>query len=290
MKCFKFFITLSALVLCCSAAFASTDNKGSKSTQIDSLSYAMGVLQSEGLKEYAIQRLGVDSAYLKDFTKGIYEGACEASKKKVAFYAGVQIGQQVSNQIITGMNQELFAGDNTQSISLEKFLAGFIGNLNNEKLQISKAQAQEITQRLMQELKTKNLEKKYGANRKAGEEFLKQNATKNSVTVLPSGLQYRIITEGTGAKPTATDRVKVNYRGTLIDGTEFDSSYKRNQPATFGVGQVIKGWTEALQLMPAGSKWEIYIPQELAYGERESGKIPPFSALIFEVELLEIVK
>ncbi len=290
MKCFKFFITLGAFILCCNAAFASTDKKGSKNTPTDSLSYAMGILQSEGLKEYAIQRLGVDSAYLKDFTKGIYEGACEANKKKAAFYAGVQIGQQVSNQIITGMNQELFAGDSTQSISLEKFLAGFIGNLNNEKLQISKAQAQEITQRLMQELKAKNLEKKYGANRKAGEEFLKQNATKNDVTVLPSGLQYRIITEGTGAKPTATDRVKVNYRGTLIDGTEFDSSYKRNQPATFGVGQVIKGWTEALQLMPAGSKWEIYIPQELAYGERESGKIPPFSALIFEVELQEIVK
>ncbi len=289
MKSIKI-IALSVLAMCCTTAIAGTDKKEGKNTQTDSLSYAMGVLQSEGLREYAVQRMGVDSAYLKEFTKGIREGAGKVNKKKAAFYAGVQIGQQVSNQIVSGMNKELFDGDSTQSISLEQFLAGFIGSFNNEELQISKEQAQEITQRLMKELKAKALEKKYGANRQAGEDFLKQNAQKQGVNVLPSGLQYRVITEGTGAKPTATDRVKVNYRGTLVDGTEFDSSYKRNQPATFGVGQVIKGWTEALQLMPAGSKWEIYIPHELGYGERESGKIPPFSALIFEVELLEIVK
>ncbi len=287
-KCFK--IALCALVLCCTAANADNKSKKSKFTQTDSLSYAMGVLQSEGLREYAVQRLKVDSTCFKDFVKGIHEGAGKANKKKAAFYAGVQIGQQVSQQMIGSMNQDLYGNDSTQSVSLEQFMNGFIGSFNNEELQISKDEARELVQRLMEELKAKQLEKKYGANRQAGEDFLKQNARKPGVKVTASGLQYRIITEGTGAKPTATDRVKVHYRGTLLDGTEFDSSYKRNQPATFGVGQVIKGWTEALQLMPVGSKWEIFIPQELGYGERESGKIPPLSMLIFEVELLEIVK
>jgi FKBP-type peptidyl-prolyl cis-trans isomerase len=105
---------------------------------------------------------------------------------------------------------------------------------------------------------------------------------------LPSGLQYKILTEGTGPKPTASDSVKCNYRGTLVNGTEFDSSYKRGQPATFGVGQVIKGWTEALQLMPVGSKWQLVIPSSLAYGERGPGEIGPDATLIFEVELLSI--
>ena len=134
------------------------------------------------------------------------------------------------------------------------------------------------------------MEKKYGANRIAGEEFLKANAKKDSVKVTPSGLQYKILTVGTGEIPTKEDKVKVNYEGHLIDGTEFDSSYKRNKPVTFPVGQVIAGWTEALCMMPVGSKWMIYVPQELAYKDREQAKIPPFSCLILTVELLEIEK
>ena len=134
------------------------------------------------------------------------------------------------------------------------------------------------------------MEAKYGKNRTDGEAFLKANAKKDSVQTTPSGLQYKVLVAGTGEKPKATDRVKVNYEGHLIDGTEFDSSYKRNQPATFACNQVIKGWTEALTMMPVGSKWEIYVPQELGYGAREAGKIPPLSTLIFTVELLEIVK
>ena len=114
--------------------------------------------------------------------------------------------------------------------------------------------------------------------------------TKEGVQVTPSGLQYKVIKQGKGAVPTATDKVSVHYRGTLIDGTEFDSSYKRNKPTEFAANQVIKGWTEALTMMPVGSKWELYIPQELAYGSRNQGQIKPFSTLIFEVELLDIVK
>jgi FKBP-type peptidyl-prolyl cis-trans isomerase FklB len=123
-----------------------------------------------------------------------------------------------------------------------------------------------------------------------GEAFLAENAKKEGVKVTASGLQYKIITKGEGPVPTNTQKVKVHYEGRLIDGEVFDSSYKRGQPATFGVNQVIKGWTEALTMMPAGSKWELYIPQELAYGSREQQSIPAFSCLIFTVELLEVVK
>src|SRR5271169_1354917 len=123
------------------------------------------------------------------------------------------------------------------------------------------------------------------ANKKQGDAFLAENKTKEGVVTLPSGLQYKILKEGTGPKPTASDTVVTNYRGTLLNGTEFDSSYKSGQPATFGVGQVIKGWTEALQLMPVGSKWQLYIPSDLAYGARQAGPdITPESTLVFEVE------
>ena len=140
-------------------------------------------------------------------------------------------------------------------------------------------------------IKAKALEEKYGENKAAGEKFLAENKTKEGVVTTESGLQYKVIKAGKGEIPTKESTVKVNYKGTLIDGTEFDSSYKRNAPATFRADQVIKGWTEALTMMPVGSKWELYIPQELAYGARETGgQIKPFSTLIFEVELLEIEK
>ena len=126
-------------------------------------------------------------------------------------------------------------------------------------------------------------------NKKAGEEFLSANKTKDGVVTLPSGLQYKVLKEGTGPKPTASDTVVCNYRGTLLNNTEFDSSYKRGQPATFPVGQVIKGWTEALQLMPVGSKWQLFVPASLAYGAQGAGAdIGPESTLIFEVELISI--
>ena len=133
-------------------------------------------------------------------------------------------------------------------------------------------------------------EAKAKPNISAGQKFLATNKTKQGVRTTPSGLQYEVITEGTGIKPTASDTVVTHYRGTLIDGTEFDNSYNRGQPATFPVGGVIKGWTEALQLMPAGSKYKLYIPHNLAYGTNETGPIPAGSVLIFEVELLEVKK
>jgi FKBP-type peptidyl-prolyl cis-trans isomerase FklB len=142
-----------------------------------------------------------------------------------------------------------------------------------------------------QRITERALEARYADNKAAGEKFLAENKTKEGVVTTESGLQYKIITEGKGAIPAKTDRVSVNYKGTLIDGTEFDSSYKNNKPAVFGASQVIPGWTEALTMMPVGSKWELYIPQDLAYGSRETGsQIKPFSTLIFEVELVGIEK
>ena len=134
------------------------------------------------------------------------------------------------------------------------------------------------------------MEKKYGDNRLAGEAFLAENAKKDSVIVLPSGVQYKVLVAGTGETPQANSKVEVNYEGRLIDGTVFDSSYKRNKPQEFGVGSVIPGFSEALQLMKEGSTWEIYIPQELGYGDREMSNSPikPYSALIFKVELLSV--
>ena len=264
--------------------------KANLKTDIDSLSYSIGMAQTQGLKGYLTGRLDVDTAYMAEFIKGLNEGANKTSKKDIAYMAGLQIGQQISNQMMKGINQELFAGDSTKTISKDNFMAGFItGTLEKGGVMTMEA-AQEYTRTAMETIKAKAMEEKYADNKAAGEKFLAENKAKEGVKTTESGLQYKVITEGKGEIPADTCKVKVNYKGTLIDGTEFDSSYKRNEPATFRANQVIKGWTEALTMMPVGSKWELYIPQELAYGSRESGQIKPFSTLIFEVELVGIEK
>ena len=158
--------------------------------------------------------------------------------------------------------------------------------LKNGKPQLNEQQANGVIMACVQRIK----EGKSASNKKAGEEFLTANKTKPGVVALPSGLQYIVLKEGTGPKPLATDKVKCHYQGTLLDGTIFDSSIQRGQPIDFSVTGVIPGWTEALQLMPVGSKWRLFIPASLAYGDQQAGKISPGSTLIFEVELLEIVK
>ena len=264
--------------------------KANLKTDIDSLSYSIGMAQTQGLKGYLTGRLDVDTAYMAEFIKGLNEGANKTSKKDIAYMAGLQIGQQISNQMMKGINQELFAGDSTKTISKDNFMAGFIAGTLEKGGVMTMEAAQEYTRTAMETIKAKAMEEKYADNKAAGEKFLAENKTKEGVKTTESGLQYKVITEGKGEIPADTCKVKVNYKGTLIDGTEFDSSYKRNEPATFRANQVIKGWTEALTMMPVGSKWELYIPQELAYGSRESGQIKPFSTLIFEVELVSIEK
>src|SRR5258706_1694551 len=171
-------------------------------------------------------------------------------------------------------------------------LRGMKDALAGGKMLLTEEEERTILTQLSLEARKKQEEQQKlaaGASKKVGEEYLAANKTKDGVVTLPSGLQYKILTEGTGPKPTAADSVTCNYRGTLLNGTEFDSSYKRGHPETFPVTGVIKGWTEALQLMPVGSQWQLFIPAELAYGERgPSPEIGPNSTLVFEVELLSI--
>lgn len=279
-------IAVAASLVSCTAQ----SPKASFKTDVDTLSYAIGMAQTQGLKEYLVGRLNVDTAYMNDFIKGLNDGANKTGKKDVAYMAGLQIGQQIKTQMEPGINRELFGNDSTQSINMANFMAGFISGTTGKGGMMSADSAQRYVQENMEAIKERSSEKQYAENRDKGVKFLEENKTKEGVQTTESGLQYKIITQGKGTIPAATDRVKVNYRGTLIDGTEFDSSYKRNEPATFAANQVIKGWTEALTMMPVGSKWELYIPQDLAYGSRDTGTIPPYSTLIFEVELLDIVK
>ncbi len=264
--------------------------KANLKSDVDTLSYAIGMAQTQGLKEYLVTRLDVDTAYMDEFIKGLNEGANAGDdKQKNAYYAGLQIGQQISNQMMKGINHELFGDDSTQTISLKNFMAGFVSGTTGKGGLMTVDSAQMVAQKMMQEVKAKAMEKTYGPNKVAGEKFLAANAKKAGVKTLPGGVQYKVIKEGNGKVPADTSMVKVNYEGRTIEGKVFDSSYKRNMPADFRCNQVIKGWTTALTHMPVGSVWEVYIPQELAYGERQQGAdIKPFSVLIFKIELLEV--
>ena len=274
------------------ATFVSCGNSTPKADlkdEVDTLSYAMGMAQTQGLKEYLSDRLQIDTAYMDDFIKGLNDGANAGDdKKKAAYYAGIQIGQQISNQMVKGINHEVFGGDSTKTISLKNFMAGFVSGTTGKKGLMTIEQAGRIAQEKMVSIKAKAMEKQYGPNKVAGEKFLAANKKKPGVVTLPSGVQYKVIKEGNGPMPKDTSMVKVQYEGKTIDGKVFDSSYKRGEPVSLRANQVIKGWTEALVHMPVGSVWEVYIPQNLAYGEREQGQIKPFSVLIFKIELVSL--
>ena len=266
----------------------STSSKPNLKNDVDTLSYAMGMAQTQGLKQYLAQ-MEIDTTYMDAFIKGLNEGANAGDdKKKAAYYMGIQIGQQISNRMVKGINHELFGEDSTKTISLKNFMAGFVQGVKGKKGLMTVEQAGQVAQMKMMAIKAKNMEEQYGPLKKKGEEWMAANAKKAGVKTLPSGVQYKVIKEGSGAMPKDTSTVKVNYEGRLIDGTVFDSSYKRGEAVTLRANQVIKGWTEALVHMPAGSVWEVYIPQELAYGDREQGQIKPYSPLIFKIELISV--
>ena len=272
------------------ASCTSQAPKASFKGETDSLSYMLGIANTEGLVFGMERQFGIDSLLIDDFLKGFLEGVNKSQSNNKSYNAGYQIGQQVGSQGFENMDRGIFGNDSTKAINKSNFLAGFADALQ-KKAQTSTQAANDYVSTYVKELRSKQLEEQFGENKAAGEKFLAENAKKEGVVTTESGLQYKIIKAGKGEIPTKESTVKVHYKGTLIDGTEFDSSYSRKEPAKFGVTNVIKGWTEALQLMPVGSKWQLYIPQELAYGERQSGShIKPFSALVFEVELLEIEK
>ena len=290
-------VVLAVAILACFDGSAKRKGKKAKQAEaakvdtcsVDTFSYAIGMANTLGLKAYLAQRMNVDTAYMANFLEGFNATLSMDERKRLeAYAAGLQIRKQVEEQIIPGLNQRITGNDSTMLLNPKLFIEAFGNTLAGQPTDMSLQQAEEIAERQMKYYHDTNMERQYGDNRRAGEAFLAANAKKDSVETLPSGVQYKVLVKGSGDIPTATSKVKVNYEGRLIDGTVFDSSYERKQPATFGCNQVIKGWTEALTHMPVGSKWEIYIPQELGYGSREAGKIPPFSALVFTVELLDI--
>ena len=253
-------------------------------TSSDSLSYAAGKTATDGLLPYLQQQLHVDTAYMDDFVKGFEEAFDKVDDPKyLAYMAGSQIAQMAKQRILPSM-QGNFEGTDVK-LSENLFNKGFIASLKKDNSIIVDSVARNLFVTRSEEIK-KAQQAEYIEQNQA---WLKENATKEGVKTTSSGLQYKVITQGTGAIPTKTDKVVVKYEGKMIDGTVFDSSYKRNpQTSSFRCDQVIKGWTEALTMMPVGSKWELYIPENLAYGERQAGQIKPYSTLIFTVELDDI--
>lgn len=198
---------------------------------------------------------------------------------KLSYALGIGIGSQL-------------AGMGTKELNIDDFAQAIKDVISGSELKVDNAEAQTLVQNFFQEQEAKQQAAAAEAGKAAkaaGEAFLAENGKKDGVVTLPSGLQYQVLKEGDGKKPSATDQVVCHYEGTLIDGTVFDSSYQRNQPATFGLNQVIAGWTEGVQLMQEGAKYRFFIPYNLAYGERGAGaQIPPFAALVFDVELIEV--
>ncbi len=253
-------------------------------TTNDSLSFASGMAATQGLIPYLQQQLNVDTAYMADFILGFREAVKKQNDPHFrAYAAGYQVASMTDQRILPSARRD-FEGS-PYSITDSIFHAGFAAALANDTAIFTPLSGYEMVSKRAKEVRDA-ANAKYKAENEA---WLADNKGKDGVVTLPSGLQYKVITMGTGAKPTATDKVKVKYEGKTIDGNVFDSSYKRNpQTSSFRCDQVIKGWTEALTLMPVGSKWELYIPQNLAYGERQAGAIKPYSTLIFTVELDDI--
>ena len=292
-----------ALAVVASASFCTIDAKKKKKvveeavvavpvelkSSSDSVSYAAGMSITNGLMAYLKQQHGIDSAQMNIFIKAFEEviKAGEAPEAK-ARVAGVEIASQVRGRMLPGISGEFT--DTPDSIEADLFYRGFTDALKLDTTVFKQTTAETYFRQKQEADKKAKEEKLYGPNRRAGEEFLKENAKKDSVITTASGLQYKVLVKGEGKVPQLSDKVQVNYEGRLVDGTVFDASAKHgDKPAEFQPNQVIAGWTEALTMMPVGSKWQLYIPYQLAYGERATGNIKPFSMLIFDVELVGIV-
>lgn len=263
------------------------DNKADLKDGVDSLAYDLGVFQSEGLKQYMAQ-LGVDSAYYDDFFKGMKEGAVnEADPKKEAYLNGLAVGKDIQG-MAKNLGHQVYGEDTTKTVNVKTVIAGLIAGLKGTDGRTAE-QAYHDFDKKLEPIREVQLLKDFGDNKAAGEKYLAENKKKEGVKVTKSGLQYKVLVEGTGALPTDSSQIQVNYEGKLIDGTVFDSSYERNMPFTVDMSRphVIEGWIEALKMMPAGSKWEVTIPQELGYGSQNQGPIKPFSTLIFTIEVLK---
>ena len=293
---------LLALALVVSASFSPVEAIKKKNKEVvfpaqpvvlnnssDSLSYAAGVALTNGLVSYLLQQK-MDTTMMSDFVRGLREGIRSVGDpKQKAYMVGLDIARQVNERMLPGISEEF--KDSPDSIISDLLCRGFIDAIEGDSTVFTYEAADKFftEKRALDKIAKEN--KLYGPNREAGEQFLKENAKKDSVIVLPSGLQYKVLVKGNGEVPLEDQKVQVNYEGRLIDGTVFDSSARHDdKPTEFKPNQVIKGWSEALTMMPVGSKWQLFIPYYLAYGNRSAGVIKPYSTLIFDVELVGIVK
>ena len=280
-------LLMSVTLFSCTAQGPKADLK----TDVDSISYAMGVLYASQVEQIFMQ-LDLDPENKTDFMQGFKDGfAVDAKNKKaIASLVGKSVGLSMGTQFVPQYSAQLF-GDDSETISRKNFLAGYLGSIISDSTTLmTRQEAQTYTMTAPELIRKAAFEKRYADVKKENETWLENNKTNEGVIVLSSGLQYKVLLEGTGAKPEASNVVKVYYKGTNIQDEVFDET-QPDDPRQFPLGGVIKGWTEGIQLMPVGSKYIFYIPADLAYGEQErSEKIKPFSTLIFEVELLEIVE
>lgn len=290
-KLFFAAIAAAALMTACNKPGATTTRLA---TEDDSLSYAIGFAQSqnpseEQIKNY-LQQAGSDSIYVEEFIKGIKEGLEMAEDKKaVARGLGKQYGMQIKLGLFPQVEGQVYAGDDTRHLSTRNFLAGMSDGrkekssimLGEEELSLNNVQG------FVSDLMGRIVAKASVAKKEASEQFMAGVAKQDGVQQLENGVCYKVLTEGKGEVPTMEQTVQVEYEGRLADGTVFDAS-QPGQPVAFPVGQVVEGFATALTHMPVGSEWEVYIPWNLAYGERAQGPIPAYSALIFKIKLVSI--
>ena len=256
------------------------------SSSSDSVSYAAGMVMTNGLMPFLQQQMHVDTAYIADFVQGFREMVnAKNDPRQTAWLAGINIAMQVENTMLPRALQEFH--ETPDSIVEELVYRAFTDAVMGDTTVMETAWAETF----FKEKQKVNRDAKVAQQTAEGRRFLAENAKKEGVITTPSGLQYKVLKQGNGNVPQASDRVLVHYEGRLIDGTVFDASSKHGtEPSKFRANQVIRGWTEALTMMPVGSKWQLYIPYDLAYGERGQGQIPAYATLIFDVELVGIEK
>jgi FKBP-type peptidyl-prolyl cis-trans isomerase FklB len=263
--------------------------KANMRNQIDSLSYAAGCTEGENMiGQWQSGQIDLDSAYMSDFIRGLNESyGAIGNKQQEAYIMGIGVGQYLTMQkerVERGLKQF----DSTQVVNNANFLAGFLDHFYRNDTTMSADKATEVQKEIWDKLQ----EIRFAANRETGSNFLAENAKNDSVKTTESGLQYKVIKEGNGPKLANGEQAKIEYEGRLINGTVFDSSSKHgNEPAVFSPDAVVEGFGEALRMMPVGSEWEVYIPQELAYGSKGSyPNIEPYSTIIFKIKMIDTVK
>ncbi len=280
-------IALVAIIFASCGAGAPKAKSVKLNNELDSINYMYGLFNGNRIKAMFEADSDFDAKKINEYVEGVVKGlnAKTSDDNKEVVQLGGNIGAWIKQQETNG-----FLGDSTLKLNYSLFRQGFVNSSKNDKMMMGVEEAEAYINRVMEARQEKMMAEQYKEEKIAGEAFIAESKSIEGIQETASGLLYVVERDANGAKPTATDVVKVHYKGTLMDGTEFDSSYERSEPTEFVVNQVIPGWIEGLQLMPVGSKYKFYIPQNLAYGARGShGSIPPFSPLVFEVELLEIV-